>query len=249
MGCRSAVELYSGRHVRFRRAVTERDGRSVRHETQGMRRSLNAALDVVFAAKLRAGLAGLALLVSARLISVGPVLGVGFLLVVSLVFDTAITFVGYRLFGAPPLVIAARIAQTVFGVVYAVHSVHSVYRLADGVCSPPPVHDVVVALTSWLALHCASSAWWDDACRPSCTARSERGDEARSELCQLILHMGRHRGDDVLADQTVPFQVFQGQRLHALGNPADVVMNITVTLAFHTQCAENLDRPFVSDSS
>ncbi|WP_454828715.1 YihY/virulence factor BrkB family protein [Paraburkholderia xenovorans] len=79
--------------------------------------SLNTALDVVFAAKPKAGLAGLALLVRARLISFGLVLGVGFLLVVSLVLDTAITFVGQRLFGESPLVIAAQIAQTVFGIV------------------------------------------------------------------------------------------------------------------------------------
>jgi membrane protein len=79
--------------------------------------SLNTALDVVFAARSRAGLAGLALLVRARLISFGLVLGVGFLLVVSLVLDTAITFVGHRLFGESPVVVGAQIAQTAFGVV------------------------------------------------------------------------------------------------------------------------------------
>jgi membrane protein len=49
----------------------------------------------------------LALLVRARLISFGLVLGVGFLLVVSLVLDTAITLIGHRLFGESPWVIAA----------------------------------------------------------------------------------------------------------------------------------------------
>ncbi|MFM0341886.1 YihY/virulence factor BrkB family protein [Paraburkholderia fungorum] len=79
--------------------------------------SLNTALDVVFAAKPRAGVAGFALLVRARLISFGLVLGVGFLLVVSLVLDTAITYIGHQVFGDSPLVIAAQVAQTVFGVV------------------------------------------------------------------------------------------------------------------------------------
>jgi membrane protein len=52
-----------------------------------------------------------------RLISFGLVLGVGFLLVVSLVLDTAIIYLGQRVFGESPLVIAAQVAQTVFGIV------------------------------------------------------------------------------------------------------------------------------------
>ncbi|QQC65967.1 YihY/virulence factor BrkB family protein [Paraburkholderia ginsengisoli] len=79
--------------------------------------SLNTALDVIFAAKPQSGVAGLALIVRARLISFGLVLGVGFLLVVSLVLDTAITYVGQRIFGESPLVIAAQIAQTVLGII------------------------------------------------------------------------------------------------------------------------------------
>ncbi|AXE95755.1 YihY/virulence factor BrkB family protein [Paraburkholderia sp. SIMBA_050] len=77
--------------------------------------SLNTALDVVFSARQRSGMAGLALLVRARLISVGLVLGVGFLLVVSLVLDAAIAYVGHRILGDSPLAVAAQIAQTVFG--------------------------------------------------------------------------------------------------------------------------------------
>jgi membrane protein len=79
--------------------------------------SLNTALDVVFAAKPKAGVAGLALLVRARLISFGLVLGVGFLLVVSLVLDAAISYVGHQVFGDSPLVMAAQITQSVFGIV------------------------------------------------------------------------------------------------------------------------------------
>jgi membrane protein len=79
--------------------------------------SLNTALYVVFAAKPKDGIAGIALLVRARLISFRLVLGVGFLLVVSLVLDTAITYVGHRVFGDSPLVIAAQIAQIAFGIV------------------------------------------------------------------------------------------------------------------------------------
>ncbi|MET3227965.1 UNVERIFIED_ORG: membrane protein [Burkholderia sp. 1263] len=77
--------------------------------------SLNTALDVVFSARQRSGMAGLALLVRARLISVGLVLGVGFLLVVSLVLDAAIAYVEHRILGDSPLAVAAQIAQTVFG--------------------------------------------------------------------------------------------------------------------------------------
>ncbi|NMM01897.1 YihY/virulence factor BrkB family protein [Paraburkholderia sp. RP-4-7] len=79
--------------------------------------SLNTALDVVFATKPKAGVAGLTLLVRARLISFALVLGVGFLLVVSLVLDAAITYIGHQVFGESPLVMAAQIAQAVIGIV------------------------------------------------------------------------------------------------------------------------------------
>lgn len=52
--------------------------------------SLNTALDVVFGAHSPKGIAGLALLLRARLISFGMVMGLAFLLVVSLVLDTNI---------------------------------------------------------------------------------------------------------------------------------------------------------------
>jgi membrane protein len=76
--------------------------------------SLNTALDVVFDAESPKGLAGLALLLRARLMSFGLVMGLGFLLVVSLVLDAAIQFAGYALFGASTLVVLAGIAQSVF---------------------------------------------------------------------------------------------------------------------------------------
>src|ERR1700709_192295 len=56
--------------------------------------SLNTALDIVFKVESRKGISGLALLLRARLVSFGLVMGFGFLLVVSLVLDTAIQTVG-----------------------------------------------------------------------------------------------------------------------------------------------------------
>jgi membrane protein len=50
-----------------------------------------------------------------RLISFGFVMGVAFLLMVSLVLDTTISFIGARLFGNSPLIVVGEIAQLVFG--------------------------------------------------------------------------------------------------------------------------------------
>jgi membrane protein len=77
--------------------------------------SLNAALDVVFGAESSKGIAGLALLLRARLISFGLVMGLGFLLVVSLVLDAAIQFAGHAIFGNSPMVVVAAVGQSVFG--------------------------------------------------------------------------------------------------------------------------------------
>jgi membrane protein len=76
--------------------------------------SLNTALDVVFDAESPTGMAGFALLLRARLMSFGLVMGLGFLLVVSLVLDAAIQFAGHALFGASTMVILAAVAQSVF---------------------------------------------------------------------------------------------------------------------------------------
>jgi membrane protein len=79
--------------------------------------SLNTALDVVFAAESPKGIAGLALLLRARLISFGMVMGLGFLLVVSLVLDTAIQYAGHAVFGDSSLVVLAAVGESVFGLV------------------------------------------------------------------------------------------------------------------------------------
>jgi membrane protein len=79
--------------------------------------SLNTALDVVFAAKSPKGIAGLALLLRARLISFGMVMGLGFLLVVSLVLDAAIQFAGHAVFGDSKLVVLAAVGESGFGLV------------------------------------------------------------------------------------------------------------------------------------
>jgi membrane protein len=78
--------------------------------------SLNTALDVVFDTESPKGIAGLALLLRARLISFGLVMGLGFLLVVSLVLDAAVQFVGHAILGDSTMVVFAAVAQSVFGV-------------------------------------------------------------------------------------------------------------------------------------
>ncbi|MEM5390064.1 YihY/virulence factor BrkB family protein [Paraburkholderia phymatum] len=80
--------------------------------------SLNTALNVVFPVPTRHGAASnIALLLKMRLISFGLVMGVAFLLVVSLVLDTVISFVGAKLFANSPLIAVGEIAQFVFGMI------------------------------------------------------------------------------------------------------------------------------------
>jgi membrane protein len=79
--------------------------------------SLNTALDIVFKVESRKGISGLALLLRARLVSFGLVMGFGFLLVVSLVLDTAIQTVGHAVLGTITLTVVAAVAQTIFGLV------------------------------------------------------------------------------------------------------------------------------------
>ncbi len=74
--------------------------------------SLNTALDVVFDAESPQGIKGFALLLRARLMSFALVLGLGFLLVVSLVLDTAIQIAARAVFGDSPVVIVATILQS-----------------------------------------------------------------------------------------------------------------------------------------
>ncbi|WP_345814911.1 YihY/virulence factor BrkB family protein [Paraburkholderia sp. PREW-6R] len=79
--------------------------------------SLNTALDVVFAARSPKGLAGLALIVRARLVSLGLLMGLSFLLVVSLVLDAAIQTAGSAVFGSSTLSVIADVTQSIFGLV------------------------------------------------------------------------------------------------------------------------------------
>lgn len=79
--------------------------------------SLNTGLDVVFDAESPKGIAGFALLLRARLMSFGLVMGLGFLLVVSLVLDAAIQFAGHALFGDSTIVVIAAVVQSVFALV------------------------------------------------------------------------------------------------------------------------------------
>ncbi|WP_241991687.1 YihY/virulence factor BrkB family protein [Paraburkholderia sp. RAU2J] len=79
--------------------------------------SLNTALDVVFHAESAKGLAGLALLLRARLVSFGMAMGLGFLLVVSLVLDAVIQFAGHAIFGDSGLVVVALVGESLLGLV------------------------------------------------------------------------------------------------------------------------------------
>ncbi|NKJ50839.1 ribonuclease [Burkholderia sp. SG-MS1] len=79
--------------------------------------SLNTALDVVFHAESAKGIAGLALLLRARLVSFGMAMGLGFLLVVSLVLDAAIQFAGHAIFGDSALIVVAFVGESVLGLV------------------------------------------------------------------------------------------------------------------------------------
>ncbi|MEM5436793.1 YihY/virulence factor BrkB family protein [Paraburkholderia diazotrophica] len=76
--------------------------------------SLNTALDVVFKVQSPKGIAGVALLIRARLVSLGLVMGLAFLLVVSLVADVAIQTVGHALLGSTALTVLASAAQSLF---------------------------------------------------------------------------------------------------------------------------------------
>ncbi len=83
--------------------------------------SLNTALDAVFHAESPQGIKGYALLLRARFMSFALVLGLGFLLVVSLALDTAIQIAARAIFGASPVVIVAAILQS--GVTLAILTV------------------------------------------------------------------------------------------------------------------------------
>ena len=78
--------------------------------------SLNSALNVVWPPAGRRASTVMAL-VRVRLISFGLVLGVAFLLIVSLVLDTALTFVGQWLLGDSPYVVVGNLLQLAVGLI------------------------------------------------------------------------------------------------------------------------------------
>jgi membrane protein len=73
--------------------------------------SLNTALNVVFPDARPGKRSSIAVLVRVRLISFGLVLGLAFLMVVSLVLDTAVTSAGKMLWGQSTLVVVGDIVQ------------------------------------------------------------------------------------------------------------------------------------------
>ncbi|WP_404980236.1 MULTISPECIES: YihY/virulence factor BrkB family protein [unclassified Caballeronia] len=78
--------------------------------------SLNTALSIIWPADNKEK-SGVATMVKVRLISFGLVMGVAFLLIVSLVLDTAVQAAGKWVFGESPLVIIGDIVQFVLGLV------------------------------------------------------------------------------------------------------------------------------------
>jgi membrane protein len=78
--------------------------------------SLNTALSVIWPAEKKPK-SGVTTLVKVRLISFGLVMGVAFLLIVSLMLDTAVQAAGKWIFGDSPLVIVGDVVQFVLGLV------------------------------------------------------------------------------------------------------------------------------------
>jgi membrane protein len=76
--------------------------------------SLNSALNIVWPA-VAPRTSSVIALVRVRLISFGLVLGVAFLLIVSLVLDTAITFIGNWIWGNSPYVVIGNLLQLAVG--------------------------------------------------------------------------------------------------------------------------------------
>jgi membrane protein len=77
--------------------------------------SLNSALSIIWPHNGANRVSSVVALVKVRLISFGLVLGVAFLAVVSLVLDTAITFIGTWLWGDTPYAIIGDLLQLAFG--------------------------------------------------------------------------------------------------------------------------------------
>lgn len=79
--------------------------------------SLNTALDVVFPTPPKQKASSIAVMVRVRLISFGLVLGVAFLLIVSLVLDTVVSFIGNMVWGNSPFVVIGDIVQLLLSLV------------------------------------------------------------------------------------------------------------------------------------
>ncbi|MDR5763184.1 YihY/virulence factor BrkB family protein [Caballeronia sp. LZ035] len=103
--------------------------------------SLNTALSVIWP-KDAEQKSGVAMLVKVRLISFGLVMGVAFLLIVSLVLDTAVQAAGKWVFGESPLVIIGDIVQFLLGLVILSGAFAALLKyLPDG---PVPWRDALV---------------------------------------------------------------------------------------------------------
>ncbi|MDR5835927.1 YihY/virulence factor BrkB family protein [Caballeronia sp. LZ034LL] len=103
--------------------------------------SLNTALSVIWP-KGSEQQSGVATLVKVRLISFGLVMGVAFLLIVSLVLDTAVQAAGKWAFGSSPLLIVGDIVQLVLGLALLTCAFAALLKyLPDG---PVPWRDAFV---------------------------------------------------------------------------------------------------------
>jgi membrane protein len=91
--------------------------------------SLNTALSIIWPHTGGSRFASVVALVKVRLISFGLVLGVAFLAIVSLVLDTAITFIGAWLLGDTPYAIIGDLLQLAFGLAVLAFSFAALLKL------------------------------------------------------------------------------------------------------------------------
>lgn len=124
--------------------------------------SLSTALEVVCTTKSPKGIAGVALLLRARLFSGGLVMGLAFLLVVSLVLDPAIQTAGRASFGSTTLTIFAEVAQSLFGIAILTSRLCALSkRLPDThIPTRPALFGGLIAARAlrWYAI-CSAFAW------------------------------------------------------------------------------------------
>ena len=74
----------------------------------------------------------------------------------------------------------------------------------------------------------------------------DRLKQAAPEFCQVVFDAWRDGGIDGPGNQAVPFQAFQGQGQHTLGDAFDAVSQLTEALLPVAQHTDDLNAPFVA---